>query len=149
LIRRWIWVVSAAAEFCLDRDQLFFDEEKQESKSSTIGGFGGVKSSTTNVGDSPPEKQRKSQTHNPQHQRHSNPYLWLGAARNAGTLCPRPRWPLLNTFLPRTHSPPGDTLGNPRFCSEKQRHDARIGQNVDSMSSIRRSQAEAELLIKF
>ena len=32
LIRRWIWVVSAAAEFCLDRDQLFFDEEKQLEK---------------------------------------------------------------------------------------------------------------------
>jgi hypothetical protein len=39
LIHRWIWVVGAAAEFCLDRNQSFFDAEKHGNKSPTVGGF--------------------------------------------------------------------------------------------------------------
>ena len=39
LIHRWIWVVSAAAEFCLDRNQSFSDVEKQENKSPIVGGW--------------------------------------------------------------------------------------------------------------
>ena len=39
LIHRWIWFVSAAAEFCLDRNQSFSNAEKQENKSPKVGGW--------------------------------------------------------------------------------------------------------------
>ena len=39
LIHRWIWFVSAAAEFCLDRNQSFSKAEKQGNKSPKVGGW--------------------------------------------------------------------------------------------------------------